>query len=255
MAETPAILLPGGVLPAGPAYGALIEALGDGIDARPKDLAVYASDEPPPGYELAAEVADLLAFADAAGFDDFHLAGHSAGGAVSIYTVVTAPERLRSVTLMEPAWAGNAWQTEEEAAVERGFGDIRTMDDPAEMMRRFVIAQIGPGTPPPELGTGPQPDWMARRPAGLRAIMGAFERVELDPGALERFESPVLYVYGGRSNPDLYTKRGERLANVFPDYEMELYAERHHFDPPHRTEPERLATSLRSLWARADADR
>jgi hypothetical protein len=37
---------------------------------------------------------------------------------------------------------------------------------------------------------------------------------------------------------------------VFPDFTLDVFAERHHFDPPHRVEPERLAGSLRAIWAR-----
>ena len=36
-----------------------------------------------------------------------------------------------------------------------------------------------------------------------------------------------------------------RLGTVFPDFELEVFDDRHHFDPPHRIEPARLATSLR----------
>jgi len=32
-----------------------------------------------------------------------------------------------------------------------------------------------------------------------------------------------------------------------------VFEERHHFDPPHRAEPERLARSLESLWRTAEA--
>jgi hypothetical protein len=39
---------------------------------------------------------------------------------------------------------------------------------------------------------------------------------------------------------------------VFPNFTLEVFEERHHFDPPHRAEPERLAASLRELWARAE---
>jgi hypothetical protein len=44
-----------------------------------------------------------------------------------------------------------------------------------------------------------------------------------------------------------------RLARVFPDFTLQVFEDRHHFDPPHRTEPERLTASLRNLWARAEA--
>jgi hypothetical protein len=39
---------------------------------------------------------------------------------------------------------------------------------------------------------------------------------------------------------------------VFSDFELEVFEERHHFDPPHRIEPERLANSLKKLWGRAE---
>ena len=42
------IFLPGGVVPAGPAYAALLEALGDDVDARVQDLELYAPATPPP---------------------------------------------------------------------------------------------------------------------------------------------------------------------------------------------------------------
>jgi hypothetical protein len=44
----------------------------------------------------------------------------------------------------------------------------------------------------------------------------------------------------------------ERLARVFPDFTVEVFPDRHHFDPPHRIEPARVAAWLRSLWALAD---
>jgi hypothetical protein len=55
-----------------------------------------------------------------------------------------------------------------------------------------------------------------------------------------------------RSSPDYFALMAERLAGVFPDFTVEVFPDRHHFDPPHRIEPARVATSLRSLWARAE---
>ena len=40
---------------------------------------------------------------------------------------------------------------------------------------------------------------------------------------------------------------------LFPDFALETYAERHHFDPPHRVEPEAVARALKQLWARGEA--
>jgi hypothetical protein len=38
-----------------------------------------------------------------------------------------------------------------------------------------------------------------------------------------------------------------------PDFTIETFPERHHFDPPHRIEPARLASSLLALWRRAES--
>lgn len=48
----PVILLPGGILPAAPAYAALLDELGTDVDARIKDLELYATPTPPPGWSL-----------------------------------------------------------------------------------------------------------------------------------------------------------------------------------------------------------
>ena len=85
------VLLPGAVLPAEPAYAALLEVLGERVDAVAKDLEVYAGDQPPAGYDLALEAAGVFREADARGFDRFHLVGYSAGGASAL--VVRSPRR------------------------------------------------------------------------------------------------------------------------------------------------------------------
>lgn len=245
------VLLPGGVMPAGPAYGALLAELGPEVDARPKDLEVYAAEAPPPDYSLATEVAAISRVADDAGFDRFHLVGYSAGGASSLAFAASHPERLLSLALMEPAFAG--WQdmsSAERSHMER-FRPLLDKDGP-EMLRDFQVLQLAPGVdavPPPP---GPPPPWMAKRPPGLHAILRAFYASDLDLGALRRFDRPVLFALGGRSHPDYYARMAERLARVFQDFTVEVFPHRHHFDPPHRIEPARVAASLRSLWARAD---
>ena len=101
------MLLPGAVLPAQPAYSALIEALGPDVQAVAKDLELYAGDEPPPGWSLDTEVDGVLREADARGWESFHLAGYSGGGSVALAFAAKHPRRLLSLALLEPAWAGS----------------------------------------------------------------------------------------------------------------------------------------------------
>lgn len=245
------ILLPGAVLPADLAYGALLEALADGVEAVAKELEIYAGEEPQPDYSLDVEVEGILRAAEASGFDRFHLVGYSAGGASSVVFAAKYPERLRSLALLEPAWAGNEGLDPAEEAVRREADRIMALP-PEEMMPAFMRANLAPGVEPPSPPPGPAPPWMAKRPAGLNAIVRAFGAGELDLDALRGFEAPVYFALGRLSNPDQYAKLAERLAGTFADFTLEVFEERHHFDPPHRVEPERLAASLRGLWARAD---
>jgi hypothetical protein len=93
---------------------------------------------------------------------------------------------------------------------------------------------------------------MAQRPAGIRAIVDAFRTYHLDREALRRFDRPVYFALGGLSNPDQFGDEAERLARVFGDFWLQVFPDRHHFDPPHRAEAPALAASLRSLWRRAE---
>jgi pimeloyl-ACP methyl ester carboxylesterase len=44
-----------------------------------------------------------------------------------------------------------------------------------------------------------------------------------------------------------------RLSKVFPDFRLEVFEDRHHFDPPHRIEPDPLAGLLREHWDGAES--
>jgi hypothetical protein len=41
-----------------------------------------------------------------------------------------------------------------------------------------------------------------------------------------------------------------RAGAIFPNLTVTLFEQRHHFDPPHRVEPDRTARVLRAHWAR-----
>jgi len=245
------ILLPGGVLPAGPAYRDLLARLDGEADARTKELEVYAADSPPQGYSLDDEATGIERVADEAGFERFHLVGYSAGGASSLAYTLRNPARLLSLALMEPAFAGWQRMTPQERAHMDRFRTIAALSD-VEMMPAFQRLQLAPGIPLVPPPPGPPPPWMAKRPAGLRAVLGAFFGSDMDLDALGRFECPVWFALGGRSHPDYYARMAERLQGVFPDLTLEVYPERHHFDPPHRIEPTRVAVALRALWTRAE---
>lgn len=252
------ILLPGSVLPAAPAYGALLDALhsrlGNTVETHAKDLEVYAAPTPPAGYSLDTEADGVLRTAQELGWNTFHLVGYSGGGASALAFAAKHPEMLESLALLEPAWAGNwGWSPAHRALWER-YRELEGLE-PEAFMAAFVRLGVRPGVTAglPAL-SGEQPPWMALRPAGIRAFIATFATYELDRDALARFDRPVYFALGALSNPDDYGEIAERLSGVFPRFRLEVFAGRHHFDPPHRVEPDRVAASLAALWASSHDD-
>ena len=245
------IMLPGSVLPAEVAYGSLVAALGSDAEVVAKELEVYATDQAPRDYTLDLEIAGALREADGRGWDRFHLVGYSGGGAAALAVAARHPERLSSLALLEPAWAGRWQMSPAEQALWREYDGIETLP-PDEMMRAFMRLNVKPSVELPPPPSGDPPPWMAKRPGGIRAFMETFRTYDLDRDALARFDRPVYFALGGLSNPDQFGETATRLSGVFPDFRLEVFEERHHFDPPHRIEPKRLADSLRAVWLRGD---
>jgi pimeloyl-ACP methyl ester carboxylesterase len=250
MQHWPVVLLPGIVTPAEVTFAALLPILAGQSDVRPKELEVYREPEPPADYRLEDEVRGVLRTADEAGFETFHLVGFSFGGAVSLKVAEGHAVRLRSLALFEPAWAGSQELTQDERETWAESAVLEKLP-PDEALVAFMQLQVAPDV---ELvrPSGPSPPWMASRPAGIAAASRAFEQSDLDLDRLRAFDKPVYYALGGRSNQRYFGRMAERFATVFSDYTLEVFDERHHFDPPHRIEPERVARSLRQLWSRAD---
>lgn len=246
-----AVLLPGGVLPADLAYPAAVEALGPEVDARYKELEVYATEAPPQGDFLKREVAGIGAFADAAGFDRFHLVGYSAGGASALAFCAEHPERVLSLTLNEPGWIGRTGLSREEAEFREEIGPIAQMS-PEERFPAFVQIQLAPGVAPPPPPEGPAPPWMGQRIAAFPIFAESTRTADIDHSALRDFKRPVLYMLGGRSSA-VYRAMADRLASIFSDFTLKVFDQRHHFDPPHRAEPDAFAAELRRHWTRASA--
>jgi pimeloyl-ACP methyl ester carboxylesterase len=243
------IFLPGGVIPAGFAYEKLVEALDDEVATLTKDLELYAGPRPPADYTLEHEVEGILGAARDAGWDRFHLVGFSAGGSASLAFAEARPERLLSLALIEPAWMGNDDLSPQERTVRREFERIAELP-PQQRMPAFVANQLAPGAKPPSR-VGLPPPWMATRPAGLAALTKAFGASRLRVDTLRSFTRPVYFALGGRSNPNNYKHMAERAAGIFPDFTLDVFAERSHVDPPHHAEPARLARALRAHWTRA----
>jgi pimeloyl-ACP methyl ester carboxylesterase len=247
------MLLPGAVLPADLAYAELVAVLGSRVDPVSKDLEVYRGDLPPPDYSLDTEVAGVLQAAEQRGWSRFHLLGYSAGGSVALAVAAREPSRLLSLALLEPAWGGRWGWSRAHQRLWRRYDDLAQLP-PEQYMAAFMRLQLRPGVQAPAPRPGAPPVWLSRRPGGIRALVHTFATDDLDREALAAFGRPVYCALGGLSNPDQFNDIAGRLGRTFRDFTLEVFLDRHHFDPPHRAEPERLAGSLLRVWARAPRD-
>jgi pimeloyl-ACP methyl ester carboxylesterase len=233
-------------MPAAIRYAPLLEALDGSTRAVVKELEVYATATPPEGYGIECEVEGISRAADAAGFDRFHLYGHSAGGACALAYVAAHPERVLSLALDEPA---SDFSREDRLALQQDLDEIakRPAD---EMLSAFLRLQLAPGVEPPSRPAGSPPAWMANRPAGIDAFVAALLEYRLPPERLRTFNRPVYYSHGSLSHPRWLAMR-DRLAGIFPDFSAELYEGFHHLETSHQRAPARVATGLRRLWSQA----
>jgi pimeloyl-ACP methyl ester carboxylesterase len=238
------VFLPGIIAPAALRYGPLLAHLAD-VNACVTDLAVYANDTPPPDYSIETEVANILATADQAGFDRFHLYAHSGGGACALAFAATHPKRLLSLALDEPASDLTAADHADPYWLE--IAAARDLPDPSATIA-FMRLQLAAGVEP-QPPAGAPPPWMAKRPAGIRAISRALEHFEVNPDRYREFLVPVLFTHGSLSHPRWLRMR-DRLATLFPDFRAELFEGLHHLNTSHQAAPARTASLLRELWAR-----
>lgn len=193
----------------------------------------------------------MQAEVEARGWGRFHLVGYSAGGSVALAFAAQEPDRLLSLALLEPAWAGSWDWSEKYAALWTAYEEVGQLP-PDQLMGAFMRLQMRSDVDLPPPPSGPAPPWMVKRPGGVAALLETFKTYDLSRAALEAFAAPVYFAIGGRSNPDQYGEEAVLLGRVFSDFSVEEFPERHHFDPPHRVQPDDLARSLRALWERAE---
>src|SRR5678816_772430 len=144
------ILLPGIITPAARRYEPLLQHLAD-VNPVLKDLEVYRDDAPPAAYSIATEIDGVLRVADEAGFERFHLYGHSGGGAIALALALTHTDRVLTLTVDEPAS-----DFTHQGNTDYGWSEFDRVlrMPPNEATPEFLKLQVAPGValPPPPSG-------------------------------------------------------------------------------------------------------
>lgn len=207
-----------------------------------------AGDAPAPGYSIDLEVEALARFADGLGLAQFHLLGYSGGGFVSLAFAGTHPDRLLSLALFEPASVPGDLSPDEERFAARLRTGLAGLDGPS-LMWEFTRLQLRDGvqSPPP---AGPPPPWMGNRPAGLAAMMAAFQRYQFDRTRLCGCQFPLFFAYGDLTGEQEQV-RAAVLARLLPDLHIRRFTGLHHFVPPEQIYRTDHVEQLRRLWTQA----
>ena len=244
------ICLPGSVAPAAQRYRPLIDAVGNEAELHTKDLEVYREATPAPDYSIEEELAAIDRFAESKDLGRFHLVGYSGGGFISLAYSGTRPDRILSLGLFEPARIPGRLAAEEQAF----FTEIQRKLDGLhgdQFMATFVREQVRPGAvlaPPPP---GPPSPEMQKRPAGIAALIKAFDAYRFERDLLLAAPFPVFYGYGDLSHEEQALKAGV-LARLFMDFRVNRYAGVHHFVPPEQIYTPQHVSALLALWHGAE---
>lgn len=244
------VCIPGSVAPAAQRYKPLLDRVGDAADFHLKDLEVYREASPPADYSIEEELAAIDRFADSRRLQRFHLVGYSGGGFISLGYAGTRPDRVLSLALFEPARVPGAL-TEPEQQFFSGLEQKLAGLQGDAFMSTFIREQVKPGavlSPPPQ---GPVSAEMQKRPAGIAALIKAFDAYVFDRDRLRAAPFPVFYAYGDFSHQEQAVKASV-LAQLFADIHVRRYAGIHHFVPPEMIYTAEHAALMLDHWRRAE---
>jgi pimeloyl-ACP methyl ester carboxylesterase len=185
------------------------ELRGHGASDQPVDEAAYT-------FDTFAD--DVLALADALGFDRFTLLGHSMGGMVAQVLALRAPERLEGLVLMDtapgavPGLDPDLVAAVGQVALDEGMGAVADLmaDAPlldSEPYRRAVEAD-------PSYGLRGDRQKRAAAPAMFAAMGRALATAEDRTDRLASLRVPTLVLVGDADEPFLDGSR--RMAEVIP---------------------------------------
>jgi pimeloyl-ACP methyl ester carboxylesterase len=242
--STPRILWinPSGTEFGGTSVDRFVQTLGDRVHVELLGLRVWRT-SPGEAYGMSTEVDAVTA---AAAGDRVHLVGFSAGATIALAAGLALATAVCSITVLEPAFIGDDDWDAVETEWRTRQRDITALP-PDERIAPFRRLLMRPGLePPPPRETFV---WGFRDDLLERMLLGETGFVSADLAAVR---APLLAIRGGRSHPR-WAAVSRRLAEVCPDAREHVFSDLHHFAPPFREQPQRLASLLLDLWSEAEA--
>lgn len=151
------------------------------------------------------------------------------------------------MALFEPARIPGPPTTEEAVAAGQLRDGLEGLEG-LEFMQAFTRLQVRPGVEVPA-PPGPPPAWMLKRPAGLAAMLRAFDDYAFDRESLRRCEFPV-FLGDGDLTLDTAEVTASVLGRLFLDIRIMRFRGVHHFVAPEQIYNSEHIAALRALWSR-----
>lgn len=173
-------------------------------------------------YSIAELAADVIAILDAEHIEAPHLIGHELGGATAFEMARRNPERVRSLTLIEPALA-SVLDNDPDGSARTARNDLRATDRAAAddaykgvidlALDRYLRPRWGPGwkveVTRPRLGA------IRRSAASLAGLLPALDGYTLHQADVVAVSPPALVIAGADATP-LDRAVCARLAEALP---------------------------------------
>ncbi|MEK6439538.1 alpha/beta fold hydrolase [Pseudonocardia sp. T1-2H] len=202
-----------------------------------------------PGRDLAPFV---TAFLDALGLGEVDLVGHSSGGAVALNVALSAPRRLRSLTLVASAGLGRQVNPLLALDTVPGLGELAILlsRTPGGALARTALSMAmlfaRPWRAPGDFVA--EQHALARRPGQLensttmaRALFDATGQREVVLDRLAAVTVPTLVIWGARDYV-LPASQAGAAAHRLPGARVSVFPDCGHL--PHVEHPDRFSTEL-----------
>jgi pimeloyl-ACP methyl ester carboxylesterase len=184
-------------------------------------------------YDIPGLARFVLAFMDQLGLQRVHLVGNSLGGRLALECALLAPERLWSMTLLDPAGvARRPTLLEFRLATVPGLGELLTRPNPmgTRMLWRKAFAApdrfVTDGLVEEKCRLASQPGAHAAFLRTLRSFvgLGGFEpsQVRSLQEAMPGLNTPALVIWG-RQDRFVPCAHAEVLRECLPDVEVQIW--------------------------------
>ena len=208
------------------------------------------SSEAYPGFSVLDQAQDCLHLLDHLGLERAHAVGHSFGGVIALEIARSFPERIHSLTLLEPALMVGASGGGYKESLESGIRHFKEIDSQTAVDKMLRARWPEYRNHLPYILPDGFRDAVAAAPASFDVELPSLFDWHFSEADARTMAQPVLSVMGSESkslSPRFEEVHEWLLANV-PDCQEYVLPHAHHF--LQMENPIDMAGALQAFWSR-----